>query len=285
MKKWIRAITFALLFAAAAAFLVRGAPQPVSDVPGDFVVVRYWEKWTGNEGAQMRRIVDDFNRTVGREKKIHVEYLSMSAIDQKALVATAAGVPPDVAGLWDQQVAQYASLGAAEPLDELAAAHGITEQTYLPVYWNGCRYEGKLYALISTPAAVALHYNKQVFQQCAAQLRAAGLDADRPPRTLEELDRYAAILDQRTQAGRLDRAGYIPLQSWYVPFSVYWFGGEILTRRTSGCSLTRRRVCERTSGSPGIRSGSRRRQSRTSSPATRCPTSIRRRTRSSPARW
>ena len=236
--KWIRTAIFGLLLLAAAAFLVRGTPQPQADVPADFVVVRYWEKWTGNEGAQMRTIVDDFNRTVGREKKIYVRYMSMSNIDHKTLIATAAGVPPDIAGLWDQQVAQYAALDAAEPLDDLAAAHGISEQTYLPVYWNGCRYDGKLYALVSTPAAVALHYNKQIFQECADALRAAGLDPDRAPRTIDELDRYASVFDRRNPAGRVERAGYLPLQSWYVPFTVYWFGGEIFDPATQQFQLT-----------------------------------------------
>src|SRR5262249_12443385 len=132
--KWIRRVIFALLFIMAAAFLVHGSPQDDLSVPPDFVVVQYWEKWTGNEAAQMRLIVDDFNRTVGREKKIYVRYLSMSNIDRKTLLATSAGVPPDVAGLWDQQVAQYASLGAAEELDDLARSHGIGPETYLPVY-------------------------------------------------------------------------------------------------------------------------------------------------------
>jgi multiple sugar transport system substrate-binding protein len=235
--KWIRLAIFGLLLAAAAVFLVRGTPRPAEDVPGDFVVVRYWEKWTGNEGAQMRAIVDEFNRTVGREKKIHVAYMSMSNIDHKTLVATAAGVPPDIAGLWDQQVAQYAALGAAEPLDDLAAAHGIGERTYLPVYWNGCRYENKLYALVSTPAAIALHYNKQAFRENADKLRAAGLDPDRAPQTLEELDRYAKILERRNTSGRLERAGYLPLQSWYVPFTCYWFGGEIFDPATQRFQL------------------------------------------------
>ena len=238
--KWIRLAIFGLLFAAAAVFLVRGTPPPAGEnVPDDFVIVRYWEKWTGNEGAQMRQIVDEFNATVGRQKKIHVAYMSMSAIDHKTLVATAAGVPPDIAGLWDQQVAQYAALGAAEPLDDLAAAHGIGERTYLPVYWNGCRYENKLYALVSTPAAIALHYNKQLFSESAAKLRAAGLDPERPPRTLDELDRYAEILDQRSGPGgaRLDRAGYLPLQSWYVPFTCYWFGGELFDPATQRFQL------------------------------------------------
>ena len=98
----------------------------------------------------MRQIVDEFNATVGREKKIYVRYLSTSAIEQKTLVATAAGVPPDIAGLYNQNIPQFAAMDALEPLDELAAAHGITADTYKPVFWDECRYEGRLYGLVST---------------------------------------------------------------------------------------------------------------------------------------
>src|SRR5947209_5625785 len=158
--EWARRITSAALALIAAGFIARGAHDATPPVPEGYTVVRYWEKWTGAEAEQMQQIVADFNATVGHERHIAVQYMSMSNIDQKTLVAIAAGVPPDVAGLWDQQVAQYAALGAVEPLDELAAAHGISEQTYLPVYWNGCRYAGHLYGLVSTPATIALHYNK-----------------------------------------------------------------------------------------------------------------------------
>ena len=225
--KWIKRFIFLVLGAIGLAFLASGSGAGKALAPPGFVVVRYWEKWVGPEAEQMRLIVDDFNNSVGKEKHIYVQYLSMSNIDQKTLVAIAAGVPPDVAGLWDQQVSQYAALGAVEPLDELAAAHGITRQSYLPVYWDGCSYEGHLYALVSTPAAIALLYNKQLFEQDAEQLRSAGCDPTRPPKTLAELDRYALALDTHYSNGQLDRAGYVPLQSWYVPFTSYWFGGDL----------------------------------------------------------
>src|SRR5262249_32061772 len=125
----------------------------------------------------------------------------------------------------------YAALGAAEELDELAAAHGIGPEMYLPVYWRGCQYNGKLYGLVSTPASIALLYNKQVFRE-------AGLDPDRPPRTLGELDRFAQTIDQRDAHGRLNRAGYVPLQSWYIPFTSYWFGSDIFDPTTQKFLLT-----------------------------------------------
>lgn len=226
------------LFFVAGAWLLAFGPRPVSSRPTDRVVVQYWEKWVGHEAAQMQQIVDDFNNTVGKEKGIFVEYLSMSNVHQKTLIATTAGVPPDVAGVWDGQVAQFAAIDALEPLDEMAAAYGIREGYYKNVYWKGCQYEGKLYALISTPAATALHYNKRLFLENAEALRAAGCDPERPPRTLAELDRYARALTKRD--GRtIMRAGYLPMEpGWFVVYTSVWFGGELYDEKTRTFMLT-----------------------------------------------
>jgi multiple sugar transport system substrate-binding protein len=212
-------------------------------------VVTYWEKWGGEDAAAMQRIVDDFNDTVGKEKGIYVRYLSMSNVDQKTLVATAAGVPPDVAGLWNTQVAQFAEIDALEPLDDLAAAHGITAATYKPVLWEGCRYRGRLWALVSSCGSQGLYYNKLLFQRKAAELRAAGLDPDRAPRSLDELDRYAAVLDEyETLPGgfrRLKRAGFLPMEpGWYLGYIGYWFGAPIYDAATDRILLTDPRMVD-----------------------------------------
>jgi ABC-type glycerol-3-phosphate transport system substrate-binding protein len=234
---WIKPVIFSLLAAVGALFLILGAPSAGARLPPGYVTVEYWEKWTGNEAAQMLKIVNDFNRTVGRQKKIYVHYMSMSSIDQKTLIATSAGVPPDIAGLWDHQLAQYASMGAIQPLDKMAAEHGITDKSYLPVFWKACHYNGHLYGLVSTPGTIALVYNKRIFQESAAELRAAGLDPNRPPRTMAEFDKYAAALDTRDASGEIDRAGFLPLQSWYVPEMSYWFGGHIFNPNTHQFTL------------------------------------------------
>src|SRR6187549_1465619 len=57
------------------------------------VHVKYWEKWTGGEKAAMQALVDDFNRS---QSRITVDYLSVSSVNQKTLVATAGGNPPDL---------------------------------------------------------------------------------------------------------------------------------------------------------------------------------------------
>ncbi len=244
----IRTVILALLALAAAYLLFIVQPSDPARKDGR-VVVTYWEKWSGEDAAAMQRVVDDFNNTVGRQKGIYVQYLSMSDVNEKTLVATAAGVPPDVAGLWNTQVAQFAEIGALEPLDALAKAHGITADTYKRVLWDGCRYKGHLWALVSACGSQALFYNKRLFAQKAAELRAAGLDPSRPPRTLQELDRYAAVLDEVETLPdgfkRIRRSGFLPNEpGWYLDFIGYWYGAPIYDAATDRILLTDPRMVQ-----------------------------------------
>ena len=121
----IRTSIFIALAVSGLALLTFG-PRAGDQFPKDAIIVDYWEKWTGDEEAAMRQIVNDFNTTVGTQKHIYVRYLSTSGVEQKTLVATAAGAPPDIAGLYNQDIPQFASMDALEPLDTMATARGIT---------------------------------------------------------------------------------------------------------------------------------------------------------------
>ena len=232
-------IVVSVLLALIAAAVLAFGPRPGKNRPRERVVVTYWEKWTGREAEQMQLIVNDFNNGVGAQKGIYVEYLSMSDVNRKTLVSTAAGVPPDIAGVWDTQIPQFAAIDALEPLDEMARARGITKGYYKPVYWEACQYEGRLYGLVSTPATVALLYNKRLFRESAPKLRAAGLDPNRAPRTLQEFDRYAKALDVFDKGKNLTQTGYIPLEpGWWTANTPLWFGGRIFDAKTQRFTLT-----------------------------------------------
>jgi multiple sugar transport system substrate-binding protein len=242
--KTLKRIIFGIFVLLGVLLLIKPARSREAIPPGR-VEVRYWEKWSGKEADQMKQIVDEFNNTVGKEKGIWVSYLSMTAVDQKTLLATAAGVPPDIAGMWDTQVKQYAAMGALEPLDELAKAHGITRDDYKHVFWDGGCYEGHLYALPSTPGGVALHYNKLLFEKKADQLRAAGLDPDRPPRTIAELDRYSEVLDTWDANHHLLSAGYLPQEpGWWLNLTPLWFGGQVYDPKTRKVTFTDPKVIQ-----------------------------------------
>ena len=145
---------------------------------GSRIVVNYWEKWSGFEADSMRGVVDDFNRS---QDRIEVRFLSIAGVDTKLLLATSSGHPPDIAGLWSENIPDFSEKGALTPLDGGLRKAGITADRYIPLFWDLCRHRGFTWGLPTTPGCVALFYNKKLF-------RAAGLDPERPPRTFAEFE-------------------------------------------------------------------------------------------------
>ena len=181
------------------------------------IIVKYWEKWTGFEADAMRAVVDDFNAS---QDRIFVDFSSVSQIDRKLMLAISGGVPPDVAGIWGFNLPVYAGNNALMPLDKFAAQAGIQRDQYIDVYWQmGC-YRGHLWGLPTTPASTALVWNKKLF-------RAAGLDPDRPPRSIAELEEYNERLTKRRSDGRLAACGQLPSETGWHELWGIWFGGTL----------------------------------------------------------
>ncbi|HUU82179.1 MAG TPA: extracellular solute-binding protein [Phycisphaerae bacterium] len=207
----VRSAILLLVLGLPAVLLLLFGPRNTYEVPSDRTVIRYWEKWSGLEGLAMQRVVDRFNETVGAEEGIWVQYCAISNVDQRTLVATAGGDPPDVAGLFDHVVPQFADQGALLELDDLVEEFGIDGQAFKPNWWRIGVYNDRLYALPSTPYTIALYYNRRLFRQ-------AGLDPDRPPQTIAELDECSRRLTVRDEEGRIVQAGFMPapaLLGWW----------------------------------------------------------------------
>ena len=203
MLRRILSVAAVLLIAGAVWWTEKITAIPVSRGP---VEVTYWEKWTSFEGDAMRAVVDTFNR---KQKRIHVKLLTVSGIEDKTLMATAGGNPPDVAGLYGPNIPQYAEDNAVIPLDDYCRKYGIKAEDYIPVYWDNGLYKGHVYGLCSTPETTALHYNKRM-------LRDAGLDPNKPPATIEEMDVISDKLFLRGKDGKLIRAGFMPAEpGWW----------------------------------------------------------------------
>lgn len=210
-----------------AAFGPRGAKQS-SD---GRIVLDYWEKWTGQEAKAMQKIVDAFNNS---QKRIRVRYLTTAGIDQKALISVAAGDPPDIVGLWNYNVPQYAETGAILPLDELDTKGEVRAERYAlgfrPVLMHPDRSgKQRQWAVVNTGGVLALYYNKSLF-------RAAGLDPEKPPRTIEEMDQMNAKLlvrEGKSTNSPLERCGFMHLEpGWWSWIWGYHFGGSLYDPKT-----------------------------------------------------
>jgi len=198
--------------------LLLAALLPAAAAP---VHVIYWEKWNGFEAEAMQAVIDKFNAA---HPDIVVDYYATSVPDRKTIVATAGGDPPDIAGLHEQNIATFADAEALEPLDRFIRADGLTNEQwlarYFPVYAHIVSHGGHVYAGISTPVIEALYWNKTLFRQ-------AGLDPDRPPRTLAEFNDFARRLTRHDpKTGRLTQVGFLPQDpGWWPWIFCDWFGG------------------------------------------------------------
>jgi multiple sugar transport system substrate-binding protein len=184
--------------------------------PGGPVEIRYWTGWTGHELDAQKRLVDEFNRT---HRGIRVRILSVAGSYQKLRIAFAGAATPDVAScVWAEELASYAARGVLSPLDERLVASGRSTDEWVPGVRDMLRYQGKTYGLTVTTNTFFIVYNKKLFRE-------AGLDPERPPRTIEELDAAAAACTQVAPEGRLVRVGLRPkgLLYWSYAFGGSWY--------------------------------------------------------------
>ncbi|GHC06634.1 ABC transporter substrate-binding protein [Cerasicoccus arenae] len=191
------------------------APPPRSD---GRIEIEYWEKWTGFERDAMADLVNQYNAS---QDRVFIKFLSVSNIDRKLMLATAGGNPPDVAGIWSSNLSVFASNGALTPLDKKLAQSSLEENDYLPSVWQQLTVYNRVWALPTTPGSNALHWNKRLFRE-------AGLDPERPPKTIAELESYNDRLTQFNDAGRIELMGHLPMEPgwWSANWSI-WFGGDI----------------------------------------------------------
>ena len=206
------AVTLCSLISPAARAQSEPAPSPEGRVR-----VTYWEKWTGMEKEAMESVIQDFNRS---QPRIWVEYQSVSQYQHKTLIATAGGDPPDIAGLLAADIADFADKNALVPLDDLMRGTHLRREEFLPVYWDMGLYRDRVWAVVSVPIVVSLHWNKDLFAK-------AGLDPERPPRTIAELDAFAEKLTI-IKDGRIEQLGFMPADTNWWPYGWgFWFGARL----------------------------------------------------------
>ena len=243
--------TLSLLFALSMITLFVGCDATVDETGPRRIV--YWEKWSGFESEAAERAVSAFNekeRGKAEDKTgyrpIEVKYVSVARIEQKLLVAIAGSNPPDVAGAYTLMLYPYIDKGAVLDLTLMLENAGITRDHYIPAIWDLGEYHGRMWALPTTPATTALHWNKRLFSE-------AGLDPETPPSTIEELDALAEKLTKWEVTGpdgqveirwgycpeipdknkRLIQVGFLPSEpNWWSHGWGHYFGGTLMD--TSG---------------------------------------------------
>ncbi|MEY4881345.1 MAG: hypothetical protein RLZ87_774 [Armatimonadota bacterium] len=194
----------------------------------DRITITYWEKWTGSEANEMRKIVDWYNRS---QSKVRVKFLSTANVDNKTRLAASGGSPPDIAGLWEHNVSSFADANALVDLTPFATADGIKQSQYIDNYWQMFSYGGKLCALPTTPSSTSMHYNRK-FMPATMQ------SPETAPKTLEELDALVDKISLKKKDGSIQLAGFLPGEpGWWSWGWGYLFGGKLYDEKTQKLTM------------------------------------------------
>lgn len=185
-------------------------------------IITYWDRHSGHEFEMRVDLFEEFNRI---QDEIYVRAIPVGYRVEKLLTAIASGAPPDVCSLEGTGITQLATQGCFMPLDDLFGdLPQFQQDAFFPHVWDAVHFPGPdgvphTWGIPTTTDTYCLLWNKAAF-------RAAGLDPERPPQTLKELEEYAAKLTIRSGDG-IAQWGFLPWLPWDL--TQMWgclFGGE-----------------------------------------------------------
>lgn len=211
-----------------AAIMWFALPSPMQRQFPERVAVRLWHQWTGERQPLIDAIVADFNRSQTRYEVIALA-VPGAVSDQKLMLAIAGGEPPDVMTQWSPTIGTWAADGLLQPLEELLSTedHRVLREDAYPVALKAAQCHGHLYAIPIGMNNFACYYRPDL-------VRAAGLDPDHFPESLEELVVWGRKLDRFDAKGRLERVGFLPSRlAIFAPL----FGGGFTERPDGGITI------------------------------------------------
>ncbi len=178
--------------------------QKTGGEPKEKVKITYWHIFP--EGDAFKEVHDklikDFNES---QDEVFVEDLGISFFDFLSKMDTAipAGTGPDVGFMGLEDSNFRAASGVLADLKPYIEKDGFAMDQFYEAAVKYVSYEEGIYGMPLIWGTRMLVYNKQMF-------RDAGLDPEKPPKTLEELEAYADKLTKLDAKGNIEVMGFHP---------------------------------------------------------------------------
>jgi multiple sugar transport system substrate-binding protein len=203
--------------------IVGSAPAALSSLgkdpaPGRKTVIEIYSPFASNEAVGWNKLATRYEQI---QPDIGVKITYAPASDHtgqdnpKLFTAIAGNASPDIANLTPFGTPQWVELGIMTDLTPYLKRDGITADDFFSVAWHDMNYKGRVWQVQwDADPNFAFFWNKDLFEK-------VGLDPNRPPQTLDEVDEYSQKINQ-SQHGNITRIGMIP-------WNVYGFGNSMFT--------------------------------------------------------
>jgi sn-glycerol 3-phosphate transport system substrate-binding protein len=203
----------ALLLAAAVLLTsCGGGGQQHGETPsaaGKPITVTLWHSMLSPVSGALQRIVDEFNKS---QSTYHVNAVFQGDFTvslNKLIASSGSGDIPSLIQLDDVSAQTMIDGGAITPVQSFIDQEHYDLSDFDPKAMDYYRVNGKLYSMPFNLTGPILYYDRQDFID-------AGLDEDKPPRTLDEVRQYSQKLVKRDAGGKVTRAGIaLEIDPWF----------------------------------------------------------------------
>lgn len=172
----------------------------------------------GDGDEELQSFFDEYEDAEGRSVVVDSKLREGDIVD-----LLSGDNPPDVVILsTSEMIEDISSAGDLASMDEVIRANGMEIDDFFSASISQCRSsDNKLRCLPWGNDVYALYWNKELFAQ-------AGLDPERPPESLEELEDYAAKLTHfDAETGEYAQVGFLlDFPRSYLDQYIHLFGGS-----------------------------------------------------------
>jgi len=176
---------------------------------GVSVRVDFWHAMSGERIEIIQGIADRFMEEHPDITVVPQYTGSYNETLNKLIAGVRSGTAPHIVQVYEIGTRQMVDGGIMLPVQDLIDQDpDFDSAVYLDSVLNYYRMDGKLYSMPFNSSNAILFYNKTLFEE-------AGLDPDKPPRTLEEVMEYSKQLLKKDSNGNIIRTGLTwPTHSW-----------------------------------------------------------------------
>jgi multiple sugar transport system substrate-binding protein len=186
--------------------------------PGRKTNIEVYSIFGGTVGQGWVKLASRYEQ-VQKDVGVRVTYApgTSSGEQQKLLVAIAANSPPDVAQLIPFETPQWADLGIMKDLTPYFERDGLSEKDFIKTAWKGMSYRGRVWQLQwDADPNFPFFWNKDLFEK-------SGLDPDKPPRTIDEVDEFSKKINQ-ANGRNVTTIGMVPWTTYGYANSIFTWG-------------------------------------------------------------
>ncbi|HNY36635.1 MAG TPA: extracellular solute-binding protein [Petrotogaceae bacterium] len=160
----------------------------------------YWQYFYQTKVDTINQLIKEFEK-LNPDIEVKQVTFPYENYNQKVAASIPAGIGPDVINLFYGWLPMYVNSGYLQELPKNEFNEKYFKDNFFPFVEESVKFNNKYYSVPTAVRTLALFWNKKLFKQ-------AGLDPEKPPKTLTEAVEMAKILSKYDSKGNLLQAGF-----------------------------------------------------------------------------